>query len=341
MSNYTVFEEIKLLPDDVLNCSYSSWHKHFKNYTFKSVIFRPLSKGFLDYLSSDGFRLPKDPKDEEITVTSENEYSDWESDEDSEVDNKEPDMDPTANFEEMHRELISTVAKLGGAVTPKMNWSAPKDAKWILMNNSLKCTSVNDIYMLLNASDHIVHDLEYSFDDCEKGSILPEIQHELVIRKWMDIIPALEFRVFIRDRKIIGISQRDLNYYDYLEKLKPELHERIVNFFNDVLLPSKFATSSYILDIYIPRPFDKVYIIDINPFSRKSDSLLFTWHELLTNQTDSHEFRLISENNVRQFSKKEFSESQVPLDVIDAATNTESMIELAKKWQELQVKGKD
>jgi len=100
-----------------------------------------------------------------------------------------------------------------------------------------------------------------------------------VLTKWQDINPALEFRAFIKDNKIIGISQRDLNHYEFLADLKDELHDKLEEFLQDHVIPKLSSQlSKYIIDLYIPRPFDKVFIIDINPFSRKSDSLLFTWN---------------------------------------------------------------
>ena len=102
--------------------------------------------------------------------------------------------------------------------------------------------------------------------------------------------------------------------------------------------------SKFILDVYIPRPFDKVYVIDVNPFLRKSDSLLFTWNELLTQtpkDDKDHQFRLINETNLGAFARKQYSESQVPIDVVGAANDTEALINLAREWDKLQAKEVD
>lgn len=333
--DYSVFEELKVSKEQVIGCSYSNWYPKFKLYVAKSIVIKPLTDEFIEYLSSESIRLPQEKRDE-IVADSDNEYSDWSDDEEG------PQINPTDKFSALHQEIKDGVRQLGGKVSPKLNWSAPKDAKWIMANNTTKCEDVSDVYLLLNASDHIAHDIDGAFNECGESEKHTRIPYELVLRQWVEMNPALEFRVFIKNRTIVGVSQRDLNYYDYLEKLVPKFRQKIDEMFTEVIEPN-LEQDSVIVDLYIPRPFDKVWIVDFNPFSRKTDSLLFTWHELIqTNPKEiyQYELRLISETNLGRFSKKEHSENQVPIDVIDASVNTDTMIELAKKWLDLQEKGK-
>ena len=342
---YSVFEKIKTKKSEVLACEYSAWYPRLKKYTASSVIIKPLPQTFLDYLSSDSIKLPPHPTDimNEIVNNSDNDYSDWEDEDNNEdILVSKPPIVTHEDFIELHETIQNNIGKLGGVVTPKLNWSAPKDARWIMTGNSIRCEHVNDVYLLMNASDHIVDDLEFPFNavDSEEGDgnhtdtegFIPE----LVLREWIDINPAMEFRVFIKDRRIVGISQRDLNHYMFLEALQDDLHDKIDEFVNDVVLEA-LDQDKYILDVYLPKPFKKVYVIDVNPFTRKSDPLLFTWNELLT-QKGEYEFRLINSTNIARFSKKEYSENQVPMDIIDASMNTEAMVELAREWKKLQMK---
>ncbi|CUM65990.1 uncharacterized protein PRCAT00003644001 [Priceomyces carsonii] len=330
MSSYAVFEKIGLTGNDVLCCSYSKWSPIFKDHIFESVKLQPLPKSFIKYLSSDSIRLTDDKHADDINLNSENDYSDWEEDE----ENNEAVSSPEIQFQELHNDLIESIRNLGGKVFPKLNWSAPKDAAWMLPSKSMECNTADDVYLLLNASDHIADDLDHAFDDCE-GTI-PNFEYELVLKKWVDLNPALEFRLFIKDKKLVGISQRDLNFYEFLTKLEPMLRSRLSKFWEEIVVPSRFGVISYIMDVYIPSPYTEVYIIDINPLSRKSDPLLFTWNEILTADNETFDFRLVTENNVHRFSRKEYSESQVPLDMIDAAVNNNSMVELAREWTNAQ-----
>lgn len=354
MTSYTPLTDIIVTKQNIENCSFSKWYPLFKGHTPKSKILKPVPPEFIQYLKQDGIKLPYDQEEKSFYTSNierndENDYSDWEDselviDENLEIDSNS--INPLVHFSEFHSQLKDIIRDLG-PVTPKLNWSAPIDATWILPNNSMKCNEVNEIYLLLNASNYIMHDLEHAYDECQKDTndaVIPET--ELILREWFDVNPALEFRVFVKDRRIIGVTQRDLNYYDYLEALSDTFKDLIDEFVEDVVLP-KFPDKSLVLDVYIPRPFNKVYLIDINPFARKTDSLLFSWNELIThgnivvdeNEDDAassdYELRLITENNTGCFASKEHSENQVPSDIVEASLNPSAIRELVQKWKEL------
>lgn len=356
---YTTLSDLPVTKKQIENCSFSKWYPQFKKYVPKTEIVKAIPQSFIKYLEQDGIKLPDEQNGRSfytgpIEKNEENEYSDWEDEEqDSDHSSEEdtmPELDPIKDFPEFHQTLKDTLNKLG-PVAPKLNWSAPRDATWILPNNTMKCVEVNEIYLLLNASNYIMHDLEHAFDDCsdfnDQSNEKPPF--ELVLRKWFDINPALEFRIFIRDSQIIGATQRDLNYYDYLIPLTDTFKDLIDEFVEDVAIPG-FPDKSFVLDLYIPRPFDKVFLIDINPFARKTDSLLYSWNELITLDTskaEDYELRLIENNNTGRFASKEHSENQVPKDIVDASLDPNSIRELAQKWKELlamqekEDKGKD
>lgn len=351
--NYKSFRDLCVTRRQIENCSFSHWYPLFKAYTPKTEIIKPVPKEFVQYLEQDGIMLPSEQHTSSfytgpIEENEENEYSDWEEEEhnssdlddyNDEEDKKpqNPKLDPVVDFPEFHDKLKGMLEKLG-AVAPKLNWSAPQDATWILPNNSMKCTEVNELYLILNASNYIMHDLQYAFDDCQDNdNKMENPTFELILRKWFDINPALEFRVFVKDKQIVGVSQRDLNYYDYLKPLSDTFKDLIDEFVEDIVIP-KFPDDSLVLDIYIPRPFDKIFLIDINPFAKKTDPLMFSWNELITkeqNEENDYELRLVLKNNTGRFACKEHSENQVPDDVVQASLDPNSIRELAEKWKEL------
>ena len=352
MSSYTPLSDITVTKRNIENCSFSKWYPLFRGHTPRAKILKPVPPEFIQYLKQDGIKLPHDQEERSfytsnIEKNDDNDYSDWEDAESITDKNTEEDsntIDPIVHFNDFHLQLKNIIKELG-PVTPKLNWSAPRDATWILPNNSMKCNEVNEIYLLLNASNYIMHDLEHAYDECQRDTddvIIPET--ELILREWFDTNPALEFRVFVRGEKVIGVTQRDLNYYDYLEALSDTFKDLIDEFVEDIVLP-RFPDKSFVLDVYIPRPFNKVYLIDINPFARKTDSLLFSWNELITegstvkdedgNSNNDYELRLITENNTGRFASKEHSENQVPSDVIEASLDPNAIRELVQKWKEL------
>ncbi|PLB37308.1 cell proliferation protein CDC123 [Aspergillus candidus] len=260
----------------ILNCSYQNWHPRYRTFTPKSRAI-PLTPQFVSWLRADGIVLPPDearptdPDDDDDT------FSDDDADEES---------DPSTEWREIHDRVKSTIAEYGGIVTPKLNWSAPKDATWMAATNDLQCQSPNDIYLLLKSSDFITHDLEHPFDGCvgdsaeDTPSPPPEVPYSLVLRKYVNFNPALEFRCFVRNRVLLCMSQRDQNHYDFLFEMRDELRSRIQAFF-DEKLKDTFPDPNFVFDVYVPQPYQRVWLVDINPWAVRTDPLLFSWLEIL------------------------------------------------------------
>jgi len=291
----------------------------------------------------------------------------------------DPDPDPSLAFPQIHLQIKSTIQELGGLVAPKLNWSAPKDATWISMKkNSMECSSPHDIYLLLKSSDFITHDLEHAFDDTASDpdtDIKPEdINYVLVLRKWFKVNPSCEFRCFVRERRVIGICQRDLNHFSFLFPLVERLRNSIMSYF-DKTLKDTFPEGDFVFDVYIPDPYDKVRLMDINPWAPRTDPLLFSWLELLTlplpvpllgipssgnepplpgSSSDEEEageevegeveeiwrpeFRLVRKDDPEaySFSTPQYSAHKLPKDVVDASLEGEGgMREFKENWERM------
>ncbi|KIW70819.1 hypothetical protein PV04_03058 [Phialophora macrospora] len=266
-------------PQHILNTSFHSWYPRLRSLTPKARLI-PLSQPFLDYLRADGIILP--PEHKSATADAEDSgYDDEDPDDDAEID-------PSESWAEVHAAIAATIKELGGKVVPKLNWSAPKDATWIATTNDMECRTPNDIYLLLKSSDFITHDLEHAFDGCvlpaaagdgESGP-LPSVPYHLVLRKAFNLNPSLEFRCFVRQRRVIAISQREMNHFDFLFELRERFGRLIREFVDDKL--GAFPDENFVVDVYIPPPHDKVWLIDVNPWAPRTDPLLFSWLELLT-----------------------------------------------------------
>ncbi|KAI6033793.1 D123-domain-containing protein [Pisolithus microcarpus] len=92
------------------------------------------------------------------------------------------------------------------AVFPKLNFSSPKDASWVLPASSpLKCTSPTDIYLLMKSSDFITYDfsIESVFDGCTTDDP-PIYEPEFVLRKWHPVDHNREVRCFVRNDILLG-----------------------------------------------------------------------------------------------------------------------------------------
>jgi hypothetical protein len=183
-----------------------------------------LSNEFVNYLLEDGIYLPTRNNQSE------------------EQNNDEQPVETTNLMEFSELAQIENVLKEIGTdgVFVKLNWSCPLDAVWVF-GGSLRCLNSNEILMLLKSSDRIVFDIEHMFDLCPAPSepgVVPRRSadsHHLVIRKWANLLPSMEFRVFVRGGKIVGMSQRDCcTYYPFLgsEEEKDRIEELICSFFS-------------------------------------------------------------------------------------------------------------
>ncbi|KAI9822259.1 MAG: hypothetical protein M1832_003082 [Thelocarpon impressellum] len=352
----------------ILHCSYHHWHPLYRSVTPKARLI-PLSAAFLDYLREDGIVLPDDDVEAPPTWTDKDSgvFSQDQPDEDDEAL-----LDPSVNFPDVHLAVRQTIAELGGQVVPKLNWSAPKDATWIAATNSMDCRSASDVYLLLKSSDFITHDLEHAFDDCaEDPSPAPEIPYVLVLRKHVSITPSLEFRCFVRDRRLVAITQRDLNHYAFLVPMVPSLRARIASFFTTSLRDT-FPDANFVFDVYVPPPHRRVWLVDINPWAPRTDPLLFSWLELLSpscppspssssssssssslasspepssssasataRQDEEIDFRLVNPDDpeAHAFNSPQYSAHKLPRDVVDAAAAGPGPLrEFADTWREL------
>ena len=67
---------------------------------------------------------------------------------------------PVRHFPELEDAMREAIESLGGAVTPKLTWSAPKDAVWMATTNDTRCQHPAEVVLLLKASDAVAYDLE-------------------------------------------------------------------------------------------------------------------------------------------------------------------------------------
>ncbi|KAF3770436.1 D123-domain-containing protein [Cryphonectria parasitica EP155] len=321
--------------DHILHCSYDYWFPKYRTSCIRSRIIK-LPPEFIDYIREDGIILSSDssgsPGDEdgdddddwEPTSTAysrpvpEEEDSGSDSDSDDAGSSSHSRLPPNQRFPDLHQTIKDTIKELGGQVAPKLNWSSPKDAAWISPHqNTIKCTTPDDIYLLLKSSSFITHDLDHAFDgtvataSASSSSGLPSaastaglgFQPVLVLRSFFNPQTAQEFRCFVKQRSLIAITQRDLNHYDFLQRYRSVITDRVKDLF-DTKLRFTFPDGNFCFDVYIPEvtrdPFQsdssnddsdqeedpdktlgRARLIDINPWAPRTDTLLFDWGELL------------------------------------------------------------
>jgi hypothetical protein len=214
-------------PEHVERCALPSWLPLFKSNTLKTHVIA-LPQEFVDYLNADGIRMPVDANGDTV-IDARPIDADYDSDSDavwsSSGSSSSGADDTDVHFGNLDAQITGAINALGGAVFPKLDWSSPRDACWIALSNSLKCTRPSDIYLLLKSSDFIAHDLGRR-----------DTGFRLVLRKWYDLHPAMEFRCVVVNGQLVGLSQRDCaTFYPFLSPMRDVLLNAIQSFWRDAI----------------------------------------------------------------------------------------------------------
>lgn len=269
------------------NCAYMQWYPSLQSVCIKSAVI-PLPPAFVQLLLAD--KVYADVDRVLATLTT--------------AEGQEQQQQATA-LKHMQAEVKNAIDKLGGRVLPKLNWSCPRDASWML--GTMQCTSFEDVFLLLQSSDFVLHDLTEPYagcevDDVEVAESMP-VQEDtssaqlamaatssryLVLKKWCSFYDSMHFRCFVVGHALVGVSQRHIQeHYAFLFDQQDRLCDLIYEFYYTHFCgrsSSKkarfFPDPDFSFDVYVDKN-NRVYLLNINVFGAITDTLLFSWEELL------------------------------------------------------------
>jgi hypothetical protein len=77
---------------------------------------------------------------------------------------------------------------------------------------NLQCTTPEDVFLALKASDFILNDLDHAYDDCvpENEGDASAPLYSLVLKKWYAIPPSHEFRCFVLGHRLAGMDTHSI-----------------------------------------------------------------------------------------------------------------------------------
>lgn len=229
------FHKMNASREELELTQFGAWYPLFKHLCIRSLVIYPPPE-FTVFLKSDGLLLPASVETDAQENLSE--------DSDLKEVIEDEQFERPAGFPELEGEIASAIQSLGGFVFIKSNWSAPLDASWMKAGN-LRCRSVRDLYLLLKSSDRVMFDLDQCFEKCEVTTPVPL---QIVLKKWVNLNPSMEFRIFICGGILRAICQRDCcTVYSFLGKQKPHLFELLQNFFESSIQPTSFLSSCKIM----------------------------------------------------------------------------------------------
>lgn len=97
--------------------------------------------------------------------------------------------------------------------------------------------------MVLRCSDRIAHDVCNAFDHCP-DPLAPPLDYVLALKKWVNLRPESEFRGFIHNNELVGISQREVSqYFPQLVGRQEEIMFLVEGFFEQHI-EEKFSLNS-------------------------------------------------------------------------------------------------
>ncbi|CAI5984426.1 unnamed protein product [Closterium sp. NIES-64] len=235
--------------------------------------------------------------------------------EDDEAD--EPDV---PSFPALEAAVDAAIARLGGSVLPKLNWSCPKDVGWLSATGTPKCSNAQEVFLLLKASDSLTYDLCH-VDRSNGGARVaaPEAdgkqqEHSNAGRMNGDAEPRQEQQVGAVQQHECGRQSRPSEFVLALRKwfdLRPEMEfrcfvkahrlmgisQREITSFYPFLVDSHENIKLQICDFYDNRirgkfpctdyTFDvyitrdgRVKLVDFNTYGGATLPLLFSWKEI-------------------------------------------------------------
>jgi len=171
--------------------------------------------------------------------------------------------DVTATSESMQRRYAENIAK----------FEKPSDNDIVVALfdahiKVLKIHTAKEAMDLFLKSYRILEDLQLGLQNEETFNI------QVIVREWLDISISHEFRGFVYNKQLNGLSQ----YFDfcYFPQLKDE-QAKIIDACKDTFdnVRDKIKLSNFILDFALVG--DKAYVIELNPWLETTDSCLFKW----------------------------------------------------------------
>jgi len=215
----------------------------------------------------------------------------------------EEECDWFAHYPELRERISAGIRGMGGSVLPKCCWSAPIDATWVTTLNSTKCEQADEVALLLKASDRVAHDVDLFFATTDHQRHTGR-SHEpcggvpLVLKRWYDLRPECEMRCFVRNRRLVGVSQRHMTqYFPQLESRQEDILDALLRFHARKIIPSTFPPEAFVYDVYVT-PQGTVKIVDINPWGGTTSPLLFSWEELENNDTSARDSTTTTNDDV-------------------------------------------
>lgn len=186
-------------------------------------------------------------------------------------DHKPPDITDVKNL------LQKIIDQFPNGTFIKLGSRSPKDSFYGFVNGFKSNNSEESLNILLGGSERIYEDLTLALNF--------DYNPHIWVREYIDIEPWSEFRCFVKDNNLVGISQ--YNYlnneiFDEIINQHKSIEYAILSFFND-FIKDNMTLENYIFDVFVKYKKYKEYqiwdvkLIEINPWLFMTDPCLYKW----------------------------------------------------------------
>lgn len=188
----------------------------------------------------------------------------------------EPPQGAKATVDAIRQRIDEAAKEFPGGFFVRLGSRSPKDS-WDGIRGGFLCRDGARAIHLLCDSERVCDDLG--------PAIALGISPAIVLREWMEIPEAGEFRTFVRDGRLVGISQYFYEGFypeiarneEAILKAIQEESERVIP-----LLPAKNMIVDYIVGAKRAATGEVLpgaVLLEINPFFGWTDPCLFDWQE--------------------------------------------------------------
>jgi hypothetical protein len=175
------------------------------------------------------------------------------------------------------REQFSALMASHVGVTPGEAYTPTANDQLCALDNCMgelmSVTSGDEAFELMMYSSRCVSDLIRLLDYRDH---LPCWDLQIVIRQYVSLPAACEYRCFVHQKQLTAISQYFASsYYPDVVADQNITKQRVVEFYQQQCF-GVILLDDYVLDLAV-LPQGGVYIIELNPFSSTTGSCLFDW----------------------------------------------------------------
>ena len=160
------------------------------------------------------------------------------------------------------RELAAGLELVGGLGFVRLGSRSPKDNPCIMRSDNRPgpVFTARGALEALGYSERVFHDLS----DAIRAGYTPR----LCVRRWLDIEPEQEFRVFVENQGCVGITQYylDAGYSSWINANSLQIERAVWDYVMNAMLPhaERHGMHSFTADVIVGRDM-RVTLLEINP----------------------------------------------------------------------------